>query len=272
MYKAQLQNGTKPFTIRVFETVENLPRSKRVGTTTYRLIKAPGSVAEKYRAVRRAKSRAAFTDRSKIVKDETGFDTLDATVNVCTDGEGPPVAKVEKKRVRLCASYSKLASFQIHSLPYIKIREELEQILFCYSTINHEFELKQIDEDQTVIDHVTGLMWHRSGSSGYMNLKKARKWLQNLNRDGYAGYSNWRFPTVEEAASLLESSTERDGFFIDKLFSKKQWGTWTGDCDGRKYAWLVNFANGTANLIHKNSVSGHIRPVRSIGPQDLKHM
>jgi four helix bundle protein len=70
MDKVQLQNRTKSFAIRVFKTVERLPKSKGAEVITYQLIKASSSVAANYRAVCRAKSRADFINKLKIVEEE----------------------------------------------------------------------------------------------------------------------------------------------------------------------------------------------------------
>ena len=66
--------------------------------------------------------------------------------------------------------------------------------------------MKSINGDKVVIDHATGLMWHQSGSTYGLNWEKANRWVRLLNKRGYAQYSDWRLPTIEEAASLLDSS------------------------------------------------------------------
>ena len=95
-----------------------------------------------------------------------------------------------------------------------------------------------------VIDHATGMMWHQNGSGKYINYKKAEKWLKKLNRSGYAGYNDWRLPTLEEAASLLESSMKNSDLYIDPIFSNKQAWIWTGDKYGSEAAWSVGFRSG----------------------------
>ena len=69
--KIQLQNRTKRFAIRVFKMIEKLPRSKGTDVITYQLIKASSSVAANYRAVCRAKSKADFINKLKIVEEES---------------------------------------------------------------------------------------------------------------------------------------------------------------------------------------------------------
>ncbi len=71
MDKIQLQNRTKNFAIRVFKMVEKLPRSKGAEVITYQLLKASSSVAANYRAVCRAKSKADFINKLKIVEEES---------------------------------------------------------------------------------------------------------------------------------------------------------------------------------------------------------
>jgi len=54
-----------------------------------------------------------------------------------------------------------------------------------------------------------------------MDWDKAKQWVRDLNSIGYAGYHDWRLPTLEETASLLESSNG-NGLYIDSVFSNKQ--------------------------------------------------
>jgi hypothetical protein len=118
-------------------------------------------------------------------------------------------------------------------------------------------------------------MWHQNGFSKksfaygttkIMRLDQAKEWVRNLNSRGYAGYHDWRLPTVEEAASLLESS-KSNGRYIDPVFSKKQEWIWTGDRNTSSVwtgaAWEVNFRYGHVlwTYIHGYNC---VRPVRSL--------
>ena len=53
-----------------FKMVEKLPKSKGAEVIAYQLIKASSSVAANYRAVCRAKSKADFINKLKIVEEE----------------------------------------------------------------------------------------------------------------------------------------------------------------------------------------------------------
>lgn len=71
MDKVQLQNRTKNFAIRVFKMVEKLPESRGIEVIANQLIKASTSIAANYRAVCRAKSKADFINKLKIVEEES---------------------------------------------------------------------------------------------------------------------------------------------------------------------------------------------------------
>lgn len=104
-------------------------------------------------------------------------------------------------------------------------------------------------------------MWHQSGSDKYMKWEEAKRWVKDLNQKGYAGYYDWRLPTVEEAASLLESRKNNDDLSIDPVFDKKQFWIWTGDRYGSESAWYVSFNIGNVNWDYPDG--GGVRPVRS---------
>jgi hypothetical protein len=180
----------------------------------------------------------------------------------------PPSTKKEAKRhpgqlVKLRSIYDKISDSQIDSLPFITVREEHNSIFLCHSSIIHCYEEKPVGNGDVIIDHTTELMWYQSGSLEYFNLRKAMKWLKKANKESYAGFNNWRLPTLEEASSLLEFES-KDGNFIDPVFDNKQWGTWTGNKSDRGHAWIVTFVNGTMSQVTAGTPATFVRPVRSL--------
>ena len=172
----------------------------------------------------------------------------------------------KKPRVSLRSSH--------HTLGADEVKSMLKRYNFFDSSWNkkgefqNDYEQKSINGDKVVIDRATGLMWHQNGSSASMKWNEAKDWVKELNRRGYAGYRDWRLPTVEEAASLLESSEKNgDLLYIDPLFSDEQSMIWTGDKDGSEDAWDVSFLLGRVSSISLSSnyvtMCSLVRPVRS---------
>jgi len=172
----------------------------------------------------------------------------------------PVIQSAEEPHITLRSSYSDLSVSQVQSMPNISIREKNDWGFYGHSTINHSYGLKVINGDKVVIDHATGLMWHQSGSRNYMSWYNAKVWIRNLNISGYAGYQDWRLPTLEEAVSLLESGT-RNNLYIDPVFNDEQWGIWTGDKHGSDGEWSVYFSLGNVRWRIKNR---YVRPVRTM--------
>jgi hypothetical protein len=58
---------------------------------------------------------------------------------------------------------------------------------------------------QTVAESRTGLMWARSGNlfRRPMRFDDARREVEQLNRDRFAGYSDWRVPTRDDVEGLF---------------------------------------------------------------------
>lgn len=118
------------------------------------------------------------------------------------------------------------------------------------------FENHFVDNgDGTITDRRTGLMWEKGGGSTSRTLRRAKFYVKKLNQNRFAGHSDWRLPTIEELASLLESH-EMNGRHIDSLFDQKQARCWSSD-KGPKFggwtstppqAWYVNFPAGTIEL------------------------
>ncbi|MEW6668371.1 MAG: DUF1566 domain-containing protein [Thermodesulfobacteriota bacterium] len=117
--------------------------------------------------------------------------------------------------------------------------------------------------DGTVSDAATGLMWQKAGSEEAVTWISAREYAEKTNRERVAGHADWRIPTAEELASLMESSWKNSDLFIDPLFDRKQRQCWSVDTRGLESAWKANFHMGLLMdfpMTSKNSV----RLVRSL--------
>ncbi|ODS32555.1 MAG: hypothetical protein SCARUB_02306 [Candidatus Scalindua rubra] len=168
------------------------------------------------------------------------------------------------EQVQLRSSYRNLPVDEVQAMNHIKIRKKKKWGFYGYSTVSHDYVLKTINGNKVVIDHATGLMWHQSGSTYGMNWEKAKRWVRLLNIKGYAGYYDWRLPTVEEAALLLELSKE-NGRFIDPIFDKTQGWIWTGDSYRLdSAAWCVNFFSGFVDWDIYYYIFYYVRPVRTM--------
>ncbi|MCP4269805.1 MAG: DUF1566 domain-containing protein [Candidatus Brocadiaceae bacterium] len=166
-------------------------------------------------------------------------------------------------KVVLRSSYRALTVPEIQSMPHVDIREEMEWGFYGHSNIQHKYETKTIGYDKVVIDHATGLVWHQNGSEKFMKRDKMTEWLDDLNLHGYAGYNDWRLPTAEEAASLLEPEEKYGGLFVDTVFDKKQTWLWTGDNYLSDSVWVISTCFGSVFWSNFNTYYS-IRPVRSL--------
>lgn len=133
----------------------------------------------------------------------------------------------------------------------------------------NDFGTKVINNDKVITDHYTGLMWHQSGSIDQLEWTKGVDWIDELNTREYAGYVDWRMPTVDEAASLLRQKEINMPQFINPDFSCLQENIWT--CDSYEVsldwnqldvAWYVDYTDGYISK-HYTCCGHYIRPVRT---------
>ena len=117
------------------------------------------------------------------------------------------------------------------------------------------------NNDGTVTDLATGLMWQKGGSSDGMIWLKAKEYVNQLNNERFAGYSDWRLPTIEELASLMKS-TKAKGMHIDPIFSEEQEICWSADAFDTDIAWYASFKSGMIRHIYRFFY--YVRAVRTI--------
>jgi hypothetical protein len=128
--------------------------------------------------------------------------------------------------------------------------------------IPHVYEGRDLAGGKVVVDHMTGLMWQQGGSPNPMKHDEATKYIRTLNNQKFAGYHDWRLPTLDEAMSLMEPTKKNGELYIDPVFDKSQRWIWTTDKSSAGVAWVVFFSGGYCNY---TSVyyGGYVRGVRS---------
>ena len=106
------------------------------------------------------------------------------------------------------------------------------------------------------------LMWTKDAYPGDMLLS----WSQAVKGCGnytFAGYSDWRLPTLQELRGLAYPHTFDPNQPLDHPFEDVQSGPyWTIDPGGDDYAWIVGMGSGIVALAGKG-VPNNVWPVRS---------
>ena len=153
-------------------------------------------------------------------------------------------------------------------------------------TMVHDYEPKNIEGMNVVVDQATGLMWQQSGSPEQLKfgVEKREPWdyVDELNHQQVGGFKDWRLPTIEELASLLEPIGQHDGLFIDQIFDKTQWTCVSADKlirqanEGMAFVsgpWelFVDFDRGRIDhrrYIEGETRTGFVRAVRTMGLEE----
>ncbi len=114
------------------------------------------------------------------------------------------------------------------------------------------------NNDSTVTDRATGLMWAKPDSRSAMNWSDALAWVQARNAAQWRGYTDWRLPNAKELQSIVDytrSPATTSSPAIDPVFLSSAIGTteypfyWTSTthldnmggvyvCFGRGLGWM----------------------------------
>lgn len=62
----------------------------------------------------------------------------------------------------------------------------------------------QENNDQTVTDLATRLMWAKQDSKKAMDWSEAKEWIGHLNAEEHLGHSDWRLPTIKELQTIVD--------------------------------------------------------------------
>jgi hypothetical protein len=90
------------------------------------------------------------------------------------------------------------------------------------------------NNDGTITDRATGLMWSRADNGKGMNWQDALAWVQKKNAEKYLGHNDWRMPSVKELQSIVDYARSPDttqSAAINPLFECSQITNEAGKAD-----------------------------------------
>jgi len=144
-----------------------------------------------------------------------------------------------------------------------------------------ELKKRFIDNgDGTVTDQETKLIWKQADSfqdsSKWVNWYRALEYIKELNIKKFAGYDDWRIPTLEEAESLYDEDhaildMDRMDIFISPAFSPGGGFTsWTSNELPHASAAIYYYRYGHANANHKEDITkDSVRAVRDVVKREV---
>ncbi|MDM8537486.1 DUF1566 domain-containing protein [Desulfobacterales bacterium HSG17] len=121
---------------------------------------------------------------------------------------------------------------------------------------SHLLDHLVINNDETVTDTATGLMWQRSESDAVRTWKNALEYCKNMSKNGY---NDWRLPTLKELLSIAEipfiNSMAIDERYFPNTLSyycfKYWWSSTTSILDIEDNAWCVTFCDSSIGYASK---------------------
>lgn len=109
----------------------------------------------------------------------------------------------------------------------------------------------------------TGLLWQRGGSEWGLALDEARAHVAELNAARFAGYDDWRLPTVDEVCTLLAPPPEGGGHCVPPVLDPTPDPLWTADRKAFTAGWFVSASMGFVGW-QDDTCRFHVRVVRSM--------
>ena len=118
---------------------------------------------------------------------------------------------------------------------------ELDLLWRPRTFLQNKFE---VNPDKTITDATTGLIWQRSGSQFPITWLQAKEFVKGLNSLKFAGYGNWRLPTIDELVTLLTEFPSGEDYCIEPIFNPRQKWIWSSDRRSFTAAWYVSIDMG----------------------------
>ncbi|GBC63295.1 hypothetical protein DENIS_4289 [Desulfonema ishimotonii] len=127
-----------------------------------------------------------------------------------------------------------------------------------------------INNDGTVTDSQTGLMWQQATQDNAMTWQNSFSWCDNLQ---LAGYDDWRLPDIKELRSIVDYNRYNPSVDIEYFFDTVSSSYWSAStCAGYTGgAWSLDFNYGHDSNYYKPHTT-YVRSVRGGQPLISGHL
>jgi len=217
-------------------------------------IKAPTELIDRCLA---GQGKSMF-DQSYAIDDEIKQWLLDNVMEAEDDSFIEPVLVAHDEEPLACdlpdraAPVPALKTCVLRSTPAVVQEEDVPAIVSAHNFFDSQYNpegffanhLVNNGDGKTITDLVTGVMWQRTGCD-ITAIRHIHAYVQKLNDEKYAGFSDWRLPTMEEALSLLEPEQSEKGLRIHPCFCMAQPFIFLSDERKPGGYWFIDFRQGT---------------------------
>jgi hypothetical protein len=155
----------------------------------------------------------------------------------------------------------KFAKIELRNIPKKlsgrDIKAAVEKLNFFDKELNESGDYPNDFVDNgngTVTDKASGLMWEQKGSEKVKSWYCAEKYLKELNNKMFAGFCDWRIPTIEELYSLLQPKSNQQ-LYIDPVFDTDFTHFWSIDAITMEAGVLEQFQRRFTLDFKKGTVS-----------------
>jgi hypothetical protein len=89
---------------------------------------------------------------------------------------------------------------------FVQINNEENELYVRYVRGNTSYGENNFrnNEDGTITDQATNLMWSKDNSNIGLDWAEALAWVQTKNAENYLGYNDWRLPDAKELQSIVD--------------------------------------------------------------------
>ncbi|CAK0780902.1 hypothetical protein CCP4SC76_7640003 [Gammaproteobacteria bacterium] len=111
--------------------------------------------------------------------------------------------------------------------------------------------MRYIDQENTILDSQTNLIWDKSYKTN-LTFDEALAYADQVNKDSYLGYNDWRVPTVSELISLVDYTKYDPASKFPNMPSSDFWSS-APYAHYSDAAWFVYFDDGYADNGYRSS-------------------
>ena len=127
------------------------------------------------------------------------------------------------------------------------------------------------NENGTITDKNTGLVWSQQDSwqihNDWLTFQEALSWVDELNKNDFLGFHDWRIPEKEEVEKLFTPGNivigrSKQELNIDSVFESGGGnGSWCLPFD-QQAAFYFSYTSGNSQAFDQDFSQGYIRVVR----------